>query len=90
MKNIYVEAKEDLKRATRSCLIMVVLKELMMVINVMDSIRCFEIGNFGFGIAYGLIAIAWVWLIVYELKLLEHKIKSKIDILRICANLEEE
>jgi hypothetical protein len=88
MKNIYGEAKEDLKRATRSCLIMVVLKELMVVMNVMDSIRCFEIGNFGFGIAHSILAIAWIWLIVYELKLLDQKIKNKIDLLRI-ANLEE-
>ena len=86
MKNIYEEVKKDLINENRWHLIMLILQVAMAILVGGDSVRCFIEGKVVFGILYSLLAVAWFWLIVNRLKLLEDNLKRKIGLLKLYGN----
>lgn len=88
MKNIYEEIKKDLINENRGHLIMLILQVAMAILVAKDSVRCFLEGKVAFGILYGLLVVAWLWIITNRIKLLEDSIKRKIDFLKLYGNFQ--
>ena len=83
MKNIYEEVKKDLINENRGHLIMLILQIVIAILVGGDSVRCFIEGKVVFGILYSSLTVAWFWLIVNRLKLLEDNLKRKIPLIKV-------